>query len=122
MEENILKGKKITTIIVCVIGGLSLLNLILNTIGGSYDFTSTIRIIILLAIMFFVYSGKNWARVLFIVLTAIGGIFSLLGGVIVMLASITLGVITIISAIINIAIAIILGTNMYVKQYFNSIN
>lgn len=122
MDENVLKGKRITTIIVCIVGGLSLLSLILNTVSENYDLTSTIRTIITLSIMFFIYSGKNWARILFIVLTAIGGIFSLFGGVVIMLVSIPLGILTIIVAIINIAIAIILGTNSSVKEYFKYSN
>lgn len=119
MNESELKGKKIIMIISVVMVIITLLGLVSSSITGNVEISSIVRPIITLVILYFLYVGKNWARITMVVLTAISGVMAVLLGIIGLISSPLVAIVGILSASISIAIAVILGVNTSVKEYFN---
>lgn len=119
MNESELKGKKIITIISVVMVIIALLGLVSSCITGNLKISSIVRSIITLVIVYFLYLGKNWARITMVVLTAISGVMSVLVGIVGFISSPVVGGIYILSAAISLALAITLGVNTSVKEYFD---
>ena len=119
MNDVLIRGRKIVSIIIIATIATSLFSIILSNIftGSGKLLPQAIRFILTLILSYVLFKGVGAARIIASVLYAVGGIRGIIGGFSLVFES-PIGLIVLIPGIVYAICAIVLIFSVSVKQFF----